>query len=349
MGSFLKRLITPRKKIKPEEQLRFIQLLDRLLDNGYPLLDALEAVEWNKEMRIPAQMITKCLKDGLTIDKSFELAGFHPVITSYLYFIKGNGDLNGSIHKCAVMYQERLKFMKKFRQTARYPLVLLIVFLFLLLFIRQNVLPAFMEIFESNTPSAATLQFSIILMEMAERIAILFILLLLLTGGIWAALRRRIPIEQQLRVYRYLPFYREYLKLQTSFHFATHFSSLLKTGMPYNEILAYMQNQQKLPVISHYAELISSQLSHGRQISGLLSVLAFMEKQLTSIFRKNNEASSLQKDLNIYSELLLEDIQRKIVKVLTLVQPVFFILLASFIIFIYLTLMWPMFQLIKTI
>ena len=349
MASYLKGFISRRKMLANPLQLRFLHLLHRLLTNGYPLLDAIETVKWNKELEKPATRILTCLKDGMSIDEAFDQAKFHPLITSYLYFVKGNGDLEGSIKKCAAMYEYRIKNTNKFQQAARYPLILLFIFSLLLYFIKQSVLPSFQDIFQASMSASSTVQVSIILIEMLTTITFVLIFVLGILLFVWLLTKGKLPIEKQLNVYRTIPLYRSFLKLQTSFYFATHFSSLLKTGMSFKEILDHMTRQKKLPIISYYAQQMTSELSRGVHIASLLTVFTFLEGQLTTIFSKNADAQALEKDLSIYAELLMEEIQRKIVKIITFVQPVFFTILAGFIIFIYITLMWPMFQLIKTI
>jgi len=146
-----------------------------------------------------------------------------------------------------------------------------------------------------------------------------------------------------------LPVYRKITKLQTSFHFAIHFSTLLKTGMPYKDILDHMTEQKQLPVLSHYSLMIKKELTKGIPIASIISQFSLLEKQLTNIFQNTQNTGALEKDLTIFAELLTEEIERKTIKTITYIQPVFFSILAGFIMFIYITLMWPMFQLIQTI
>lgn len=349
MATFLKRYIKIRKeRVANELQLRFLERLHRLLSNGYPLVSALEILTWDKQMTQPAAKITAGLKNGNTIDQAFEEASFHPSITSYLFFIRLNGDLQESIGKCADMFAHRMKYMKKFQQIIRYPLILLFIFSVLLYFIKQYVLPAFSELFQ-NTSASATLSITMKILDFMGTAALISLAVILTALLIWKTRKKKLPVEIQIQLFNSIPIYRSFLKLQTSFLFAMHFNTLLKTGMSFKEILHQMANQHKIPIIAYYSGLMTAELTKGLHITYLLSQFTFLEKQLASIFQKNADIRSLEKDLTVYAELLTEEIQRKIVKTITYIQPVFFIILAGFIIFIYITLMWPMFDLIKTI
>jgi len=341
--------MTRKNKLPKETQLRFLKRLHRLITNGYPLLEALETLKWDKQLLPTATQLTDSLKNGVTIDLAFEKAMFHHTITSYLYFIRANGDLQGSIEKCIEMFEQRTNYTKKFQQIARYPLILFIIFSVLLYFIKQSVLPSFAEMFQTSSSASSTILVSIFTIDLLITLVIIIGILVLLAIPLWHLLKQRISIEQQIKIFQSIPIYRSYVKTQTSYFFAVHFSSLLKTGMSFKEILHHMANQQKLPIITHYASLIREELSRGLHITYLLSQFTFLEEQLASIFQKNADVNALEKDLSVYGELLMEDIEEKLMKSITFLQPVFFIILATLIVFIYVTLMWPMFELINTI
>ncbi|RDW19189.1 chromosome partitioning protein ParA [Oceanobacillus arenosus] len=350
MGSFLRKPFIKRKKKLPGEiQLRFLKRLQRLLENGYPLLEAMETLKWDKNLLPVATQIIESLKDGMTIDQAFERAMFHQSITSYLYFVQANGDLLGSIGKCIEMFEQRMNYTKKFQQMARYPIILFIIFSLLLYFIKQSVLPSFMEMFQTNSNASSMLVLSIFLIDLFMTGFIVIGLVIMIAIPSWHLIKHRISIEQQIKIYQSIPIYRGYMKTQTSYFFAVHFSSLLKTGMSFKEILQHMANQRKIPIITHYANLIKEELSRGLHITYLLTQFTLLEEQLVSIFQKNADVNALEKDLSVYGDLLMEEIEDRIMKSITFLQPVFFILLALFIVFIYVTLMWPMFELINTI
>ncbi len=71
------------KSLKTDIQLRFLNRLSQSLNNGYPLLAALEAFQWDYELRKPAERIILSLRNGVSFDKALEEADFHPTITSF--------------------------------------------------------------------------------------------------------------------------------------------------------------------------------------------------------------------------------------------------------------------------
>lgn len=351
MDLSLKKLIPQlgSKPPKKELQLRFLKRIERLLTNGYPLISALEIINWDKQLKPISTSVITSLKSGSTLDQALEKVNFNPIITSYLYLVRANGNLQANIEKCISMYEQRVLYTKKFQEAARYPLILLCVFTLLLYFVKQSVLPSFMDLFSYNTGTTSTVMFSVILIDLLGRFITVLALMTVLFLFIWQVIRHKVSIEKQIKFYRVIPIYYQYKRMQISFLFATHVSSLLKTGMSIREILSNMSQQNKQPVLSHFALLMTKELSNGVYITSLLANLPLLDRQLSTIFQKNADVNALEKDLTIYAELQTEEIHRKTMKVITYLQPAFFIILASFIIFIYVTLMWPMFQLIKTI
>ncbi|WP_430785294.1 competence type IV pilus assembly protein ComGB [Virgibacillus flavescens] len=340
---------TKRNKLPNEIQLLYLSRLLRLLKTGYSLLDALEVMKWDRHMIEPTKIIIQTLKEGHTLDQAFSDASFNPTITSYLYFVRANGDLQASIEKCMEMYTQRLEFTSKFKKTIRYPLLLLIIFSILLYFIKSSILPSFADLFSANAATSSTVTLSLQIINVFGTLLWISLSTLLFLLIFWKAFRQKISVVRQIRIYQHIPIYRSYKRLQTSFLFATHFSSLLKTGMSFKDILTIMASQSQLPLISHITSLMIKELNKGNHINHLISQTFLFEKQIAHIFQKNSDTSSLEKDLTVYAGIITEELNRKVTKVITYIQPIFFVILAGFIVLIYTTLMWPMFQLIKTI
>lgn len=349
LASSVKQLISKRQnKLSEKIQLQFLKRLHRLLSNGYPLLDALEAVAWDKELTSLANHFIQSLKAGERFDKVFDETGFHSQISSFMYFTRANSNLVGSMKKCIDMFEHRMKNTKKFKQIIQYPLILLLIFSIVIFFINHHVLPAFHSLLQSSSGAQQTITALIFIMDFMQFLVILIIAGFIIIMMIWKSLKKSIAIDKQLKIFNRIPIYRNFLRLQNSFQFAIHFSSLLKAGLSLKQILQELSNQSKLPITAFYAQLLTNDLQRGFHMSSLLSELVFIEKQLAIIFQKNTDNHALEKDLSLYSEMLMENIQQTVVKAITFIQPVFYIVLAIFIVFIYISLMWPMFQLINT-
>src|SRR5699024_5427232 len=121
MDLSLKKLtIFPKRKLLADEiQLRFLKRLSRLLENGYPLIEALEIIQWDQKLAPLSEQIINLLKSGDTIDQAFDKIKIQPDITSFVVFVRSNKDLDASIQKCAVIYEQLPNYLNKFNQTMR--------------------------------------------------------------------------------------------------------------------------------------------------------------------------------------------------------------------------------------
>lgn len=330
-------------------QLSFLKRLTRALSNGYTLLAALETLKWDNRLRPVANEAINLLKNGKTIDYVFEKLKFHPIISTYMYFAKEYGDLEESILKCVEIYEKRLEYTKRFTQVIRYPLLLIVIFSILFFFIQYSVLPNLLTLLQQNNPDDPFINYFITLSSVIYYACLALVFCLLIIRWVWHVMKDKIPIEKQLHFILAIPFYRSYVKLNTSFLFSTHMSSLLKTGLSIKDVLAVLARQQKLPILTHYADFLTNGLKSGYPIYVLIHQLELINPQLASIFQKNTDANTLEKDLTIYAIYLTDELNQKIQKAITYVQPIVFIGLGLIIILIYMSLMLPMYQFIETL
>lgn len=350
MGTFLKNLRKNRKyKLSAKEQLRFIKRLYRLLNNGYSLIRALKMIQYDQDLKESAIIIEQKLIKGLTIDEAFEKAHFDQTITSYLYFIRINGDLETSFKKCIEMFEQKITYTNKLLRIIRYPLILTIIFVILLIVIKRTVLPSFLDLFQTSEQASSLVIHFILIIDYLTTLFFGFLFLTLCLFISWHFIKKRLTIETQLKIYNRIPFLRTALTVQTTFLLATHMSMLLKTGMPLKKVLKKLATQQKLPVIAYYSSLMRNELINGLHFINLLRHLPFIDRPFANLFQKTNDQFQLEKDLSTYANILAEEIEQKIMRLIHIVQPTFFIILGCFIILIYGTLMWPMLELIQSI
>lgn len=341
--------ISSRQSLQATYQLRFLNYLYRLLEAGYSFVEALEMVKWDQKLRQPADKIMDVLQSGKHVDEAFKEAAFHPSITSFLYLARFDGDVPNQIKKCMQMFEQRTKQLQKFKQVIRYPIILCLLFVILLFFLKTSVLPSFTEIFQASPESASSILIAMNIIDLMTTFCIFFVLFsILLTIG-WKFYKHHFDIDRQLAILQRIPILKHFLRLQTSYYLASHMSMFLKAGLSMKNILEHLNEQRKLPIVRYYASLMLMRLLTGQRLESLLYDLPFVDKQLAEVVYKSTNVQTMEKDLDMYAAFVTEEIEQKTMKLITYIQPAVFTLLAGMIVFIYLTLMWPMFQLIQTV
>jgi len=337
------------KRVSDSLQLYFLERMERLLTNGYSVIDALDIMAWDKKLTPFTTMMKKTLRKGKPIDIAFKHSHFHHMIVSYLYFVRYNGNLLYSLTKCRTMFAKRLHYMNKLRQTLRYPLFLSFIFTAILIFLKRSILPSFQQLFQSSQTSTKYVSLSFLLIDSLTTICILFIVGAFIATFCWFVIRKQFPIEKEVRMYEKIPIVRSIIKLYTSLHMASHIAMFLQAGLSLKETVEQLKRQNQLVIVRFYAEKMAETLQKGLSLSPLLNELSLIDEPLAHIIEKNERVESLVKDLFAYSDFITDYLDRLIQRAITLIQPIFFAVLALLIIFVYLSLFIPMFQTIKSI
>lgn len=342
----LKMIIRPHK-LSSSNQLRFLQILSRMLSKGLTISESLDTLSFYAEYKHIADRIKHDLKNGLHLDESLEKVHFHDSIVTHLYVVRNNGNLENRIKQSVHLYQNRINYQKRFQQVIRYPLILIITFTIILYFVYNQVLPSFQFLFVSDLSPAIQLTFFVL--QWFSYFILIVIILILLLFIFWSVYKKRISTDLKIKFLSRIPILSSYYRKQTSFHFATQLSSLLQTGMSFNTLLSYMANQDKLPIVIYYSKQMHLQLARGKSLESLFTSFVFIEKQLKAIMSNRVDANTLAKDLHVFAELSIEDLYHQLNKVITYIQPIFFIIVGAFIIFIYISVLSPMFDIMNSI
>src|SRR5690625_4684903 len=182
------------KRMSEKLQLRFLKRLAYLMDHGYPLIQALDIIAWDRELEFYAEKMSVNLKKGLSIDQAFLNLHFHSTIIAYMYFAQSHGNLSYSLKQCIKMVESRLTAVQRFKQVLRYPLLLFFTFFLLLLFIKFSVLPSFLDLYVSHAGASKTILLSIKVVNIALTLGIVKVIIILLSIYLWFFMRGRLPI-----------------------------------------------------------------------------------------------------------------------------------------------------------
>src|SRR5690625_2567664 len=200
-----------KKKLSVNEQLRFIKRLYRLLKSGYSLIAALKMMQYDTGFKHKANKIKHLLMEGLTIDGAFDTVQFDSTIVSYLYFVRMNADLVTSFEKCINIFEQKIEYTNKLLRTLRYPIILIAIFIILLIVIKSIVLPSFLNLFQSNELSSSIVIHFILLIDYITSLFFILLIFICLLLFCFQFVKKKLPIETQLRIYERTPFIKRIL------------------------------------------------------------------------------------------------------------------------------------------
>lgn len=337
-----------KNKLSEPLQLTFLKRLHELLQNGHSLLASLDALIYEKRFHYAVSTIVDTLRQGEPIDLAFQRANFHSSIISYLYFIRLSGDLEESVYRCVEMMEQRLHYKEKMLAVIRYPIFLLIIFAILLFFVRSYILPSFEQLFQTSSQSFVTIQRSLIIINLLMNGVPILVVASLLTLMCWVYLRNKLTITKQLSILKKIPVYYTVKRMQLSFMFAIQISMFLRAGLSLKQVLEHLTSQKRDAIIAYYASLLLYQLNNGLPITETLKQLDFLDAQIGHAFEKESE-NSISNDLHGYAIYIADKLHHYMMKWIALIQPLFFGVLACLIIFVYMSLLYPMFEFMQKI
>lgn len=336
------------KPIKEQTQLLFLKRLLNLLQHGSSLLIALDALTYEEKFVPIVNTLQATLKTGQPLDIAFEKARFNEDIITYLYFVRLSSDIEKSLLECIHVLERKLSYKEKLLKVIKYPLFLMFIFIIILIIIKQFIIPSFNMLFTERNNQFNVLNHIDMILNILFNGLLISSLILIIGFIIWLNHQKRQSVDSQIKAIERIPIYRKYKKYQLSLLFANQFSTFLSSGLSIKQILDHLSVQEKLPILAHYATIILEELNKGVKISMTLEQLPLLDEQLVDAFSKESE-SFIAHALNGYVIYITDKLYDDVMKWIQIIQPLFFTVIACFVIVIYLILLYPMLQFIESL
>jgi len=268
--------------IPQKTQLLFMKRTSHLLAKGYSLSEALDMLAWDEQFRDITEAMLVELRKGNTVDEAVKQAGFSDRIVSFLFFARIHRNLDQVFQQCSNMIFLEHEYIHKFRQILRYPIFLSFFLVIMLFIVDQTIFPSFTSLLKNNGHLPlffiAAVHFVDALLLMLK-ITIGFLLAGVL---VWLGKRNSLPLFRRLQLYEKTPLLKDYQRLKVTFLFATHFHSLLATGISLQEALQLMEKQDHYPILSYYASLMLESLSQGASLAQSIQQCNLLRSELTT-------------------------------------------------------------------
>lgn len=348
MLSVLQILKPPRSKVKLEEQIIFLDRLAKLMDKQFTLKRSLELMTYDLKFSDLANQFLALLHDGHSVDHCLRLLHFETTVSAYMYFTKEAGQLVKQLNNCLTLLKMKRDFLKKLKEVSRYPVILFAICVFLFLFLSSYFIPLYTNTLKQMNIHE-NLQIIVFIDSLFKGLIITVLSLLLIILFIYRFYFSKLTIDKQISVINKLPIVSSIYRHLTSMQFAYHISSILQSGRTIKETLSIVQQQNDLKIIQYYATQIKKKLSEGQSFYKSIEDLSLLEQELKMLIYRSDRDGTLLKDLQAYSELLLDHLDSKVKKILFIIQPTLYSIIGALIIIIYFFALYPMYQLLQHI
>ncbi|MGB7403635.1 MAG: type II secretion system F family protein [Arcobacter sp.] len=334
-----------------EEQIieLFIQL-SIMLDSNILLIDAIKILQKsikNSHLSDILNSMESALQNGRPIYKALEKyeKDLNPIIIPFFKIFEKNGNIKAVIAALSTLLKIRLKNKKDLKNSLRYPIIVMITFILALSMIFIFVVPKFENIFLQYHMQ---LPISTILLLALKNFFLKYSLYILLFFiFIYFVIKYFINKSEKFSYYKdeviikYLPIVGSLNKTYELYNFFVALNILLQSKYEFHlsmgNALILIKNKYLLARISS----INEHLKNGESISYAFSSTELFDELVISLIRSGEASNSLDICVERLQVLYEKKFDKKIKSLTSLIEPIFFILISSLILWIMLAIFTP--------
>ena len=346
-------------KIKPvgtEHMLMFYVQLSNMISAGIPILTCLDTLSnqiENKKLKDAVGSIARSVGGGESLSKAFrDQSHVFPKLFSNM--VKA-GEVSGKLDTVSVKFAEYFEHQEDLRQKIRealfYPMILLVAGIAVTLFIVTFIIPQFAQVFAKS--GIALPAPTLILLKIGLSIKRFWYLGILAFVGCSLAVKFYINTEMgrlnfdklKLKVPIIGPLHRRAALAS----FTRTLGTLTASGVPILESLDITKEVVGNEVLARVIANARSAVEKGEKLSGPLKISDEFPPDAVQMISVGEETGNLDTMLNKVADFYDMSVGYSIKKLTTVIEPLFLVVMGSLIGFIMVSILLPMFDMIKVI
>ncbi len=341
---------TRSQKVHLRDRSRFLERLAVLLSEGYLLPTALTLLLpiHSRNVETADAGLTSILKSGGNAAELLKFLGFKDGVLFPVEIAEFHGRLSESLESIAKSYSRTQQIRIKLRNILIYPVSLLAFTSLLFLFFRMNYLPNLAELMSSLQSGEESEGVPAYLLKLPDYFIMAMGISAASAGIFWRILKAQ-HIPTQINWLLRIPVIRNYTRLYWSHLFSRELGTLVHSGISLQESLRVLSEQNHHAVIRFISDYVKSEIIRGLPLSTSVERMGILSSDMPAFLKHGELTGFLGKELILYSEVQMEQIEQLTQKWLRIVQPTFFIIIAACIVAAYLAILLPMYNLVHTI
>lgn len=335
-----------------KQHLTLMIRLHALLSHGFTLVEAMTFLfkQLNVKDKSLANSFTLMLKNGSTCYELLKFLKFPNTILMQLYFAERYSALPSTLKQCHIYYKQNQKLVSQFYKSIQYPLLLLLIFIFLIIILNHTVMPEFQSMYQSMDIKENPLQH--MLQRFIAYFPYIFLITLIICLLFYCLFKKwlnRQSMSRQIKILSHLPILNSYYRLYITYQITNQFALFFKNGISLNDIVHIYMKQKESLFLQYLGVTLRDELNEGKQFTDIMRQFSCFEPRFIDYIEQGEKRDKLDIELIIYSQFLLDYIQEYIRKHISFIQPVMFVLIGCLILSVYLVMMLPIFEMIQTI
>ena len=276
------------------------------------------------------------MRKGLSVGKSFSeilsSLGYSETVVTQLSLAELHGNLQLSLQKLEDYLEQMAKIKKKLLEVATYPILLLTFLVFIMLGLKNYLLP---QLDSQNIASKVIAIFPQVFLGG----------IFLMGIGVLASLFaiRRMSRIQLMSLLSRLPFISFFVRSYLTAYYAGEWGSMIEQGLELSQIFQLMQTQ-KSHLFCEIGKDMEKNLKKGVSFSETVRAYPFFKDELALFIEYGEVKSKLGKELAVYSQKTWEAFFYHVNRAMNLIQPLVFVFVAFVIVLLYAAMLLPIYQ-----
>lgn len=328
----------------------FLLRASELLQEGYTIHECFSLLLPHHSLNSLSliQEVDDIFREGANVSEVLRVLGFPDRILLSVELSETDGRLAEALNGASLRLEAAQQRKQKFIQAATYPVVLMLAMALLLIAFKIYFLPNFETLATSRSVTTQGIE------KYLPRVVAKAPDMLLVGIGAGGALlvftriylKRLSPAAKIKRVVA-LPFVGEMYSSVLTRLFASETGNLLAAGNSIQEAMTILTKQKTDPILARVAQSIHEEAGKGEPFHIAINLTDGLTRDLSFFAKHGSDSGHLAKELLLYSEQLGSTIDRKVNRMMAMLQPVLFVALAVCIIAAYLALLLPVYGMIK--
>lgn len=342
------------QSISVTDMVMFNIQLSNMISAGISVLGSLEILK-NQIENTKLKEIVHSLIRNIDAGESFSQAlSKHPSVFSTLFInmIKAgevSGQLDTVLARFAEFYERQVKLAQKVKGALFYPVILLFTGVLVTLFLVTSVIPQFAVIF-SNIGIELP-QSTMILYKTGVAIKSYWHLIILSVTGFVLLVKFYVKTDGGKRYFDKfklrVPLAGTIYRKAAVSRFARTLGTLIESGVPILESLAITKNVLENVILAEVIDNVYHSVEEGKRIAESLKDGKEFPSDLIQMISIGEESGNLGAVLNKVADFYDTYVERTIMKLTAVIEPVFLVILGTLVGFIMISILTPMFDMVK--
>ena len=338
--------------IKPSELSTLLERTATLLCEGYTFADSIEMLlPYHIKDYIPIQQQVKAiLHSGGSVTQVFMYLGLDK---QYLVSIE-LAEVSGRLHETIQLVSKQLTFQQtakaKLIKVLSYPVLLFCFLVLLFLAFRTYFLPNMSSVLSSRVDKASTtsIEWSTFFLHIPDMI-VLFCLVIVILLFVFVMYVKKKRIDLQLNLLFRIPYISLIWRLLLTRQFSRNLGNLLLAGLSLQQAFEHLKLQEHQQQMAYVAQVLQQRIVYGDSLAHAVQAVGYFYPKFNHFIAHGEASGLLGRELILYCELLDEKLEKWIGKLLAVIQPLLFIVIAVCVIAAYLSILLPMYDVIDFI